>query len=181
MRWRVLFHLYFKLSNFIHPTCIVISNFFGFVLCGVFHPTPEIFTHMQTSLLPLKGWAWLTYARQSWPLSSEGSLACLSYFGTGHNGHLRTLTPIAERLALELSLPFLRTRSVAAGIEHQTFRLPGQRSERLRHRRGLNSVGFMETLKVAHLRWNMFISFSNDTRLYHLYSNNIVLFDVLIF
>ena len=51
----------------------------------------------------------LTYARHLWPLSSEGSLACHSYYDTGHvyNGHLQepvTLTPIAECLAVELSL-----------------------------------------------------------------------------
>ena len=36
-----------------------------------------------------------------------------------YNGHLRgpvTLTPIAERFAMELSLPVLRLRSVAVGI-----------------------------------------------------------------
>ena len=49
-----------------------------------------------------------------------------------------TLTPIAERLAVEQSLPFLRLRSLAAGT-----RIPnppharGERSNRLHHRRGL--------------------------------------------
>ena len=38
-----------------------------------------------------------------------------------------TLTPIAERLAVGLS---------EQGFEHQTFRLRGQRSNPLRHRRG---------------------------------------------
>ena len=34
-----------------------------------------------------------------------------------------TLTPIAERLAVELSLPvFMTFKSVAAGFEHPTFR-----------------------------------------------------------
>ena len=54
----------------------------------------------------------LTFARHSWPLSSEGSLQhCLTYCDTGH-GHVRgpvTLTPIDERLAVELSLPVLKT------------------------------------------------------------------------
>ena len=50
---------------------------------------------------------------------------------TVYNGHFRglvTLTPIAERLAMELSLPVLngRFKSVAAG----TFR--GERSDELR-------------------------------------------------
>ena len=58
----------------------------------------------------------LTYARPSWPLSSEGSLACHTYYDTGHPfviyGHLRgpvTLSPIAERLTVELSLPVFTT------------------------------------------------------------------------
>ena len=85
----------------------------------------------------------LTYARYLWPLSSEGSLACYTYCNTGHPfiiGYLRgpvTLTPIAERLAMELSfitcfynlgLPRLR-------FEHPLFRLRGERSNPLRHRR----------------------------------------------
>ena len=41
------------------------------------------------------------------------------------NGHLRgplTLTPVAERLAVELSLPFLATSGLSRlGFEHQTF------------------------------------------------------------
>ena len=73
----------------------------------------------------------------SWPLSSEGSLACHIYCDTLYNGHLRepvTLTPISERLSVELSL-FLRLRSVAAEIRKPTFRLQGERSSPLRHRR----------------------------------------------
>ena len=52
----------------------------------------------------------LTYARHSWPLSSEGSSACKTYCDTGqtdYNGHLRllvTLTPIAKWVAEEPSL-----------------------------------------------------------------------------
>ena len=59
----------------------------------------------------------LTYARHSWPLSSEGSLACHTYCDTGHpftcilvisEDLWYTHTPFADRLAVELSLPFLR-------------------------------------------------------------------------
>ena len=52
-----------------------------------------------------------------------------------YNGHLRvpvTLTPIAERLPVELSLPGLPR----LGFQHATFRLRGERSNPLRHRRG---------------------------------------------
>ena len=50
----------------------------------------------------------LTSARYSWSLNSEGSLTCHDYCGASvYNGHLPklvTLTLIAERLAVELSL-----------------------------------------------------------------------------
>ena len=58
-------------------------------LFGVVRPTREFFTNSETSPLPIKGY---------W---TRGSV---------YNSHLRgpvTLTPIAERLAVELSLPFL--------------------------------------------------------------------------
>ena len=52
----------------------------------------------------------LTYARHSWLLSSEGYL--LWHVTSLYNGHLRgpmTLPPIAECLAVELSLPVFTT------------------------------------------------------------------------
>ena len=60
----------------------------------------------------------------------------LSFF---YNGHLRgpvTHTPIAERLEVELSLPDLTISRL--GFEHLIFRLPGERSNSLCHRRGLS-------------------------------------------
>ena len=60
--------------RFEHPTL----EYFLFVcLFGCVHPTRKIFTHIETS-------PFLTYARHSWPLSSEGSLACHTYCDTGH-------------------------------------------------------------------------------------------------
>ena len=52
----------------------------------------------------------LTYPRHSWPLSTESSLACPPTVtrASVYNSRLRgpvTLTPIAERFAVELSLP----------------------------------------------------------------------------
>ena len=55
-----------------------------------------------------------------------------------YNGHPRglvTLIPIAERLAVELSLPVYQLDMSWLGFEHPTFRLRGERSNRLRHRR----------------------------------------------
>ena len=53
----------------------------------------------------------LTYARHLWPLRSEGATPTVTR-GIRLQRHLRgpvTLTPNAERLALELSLPDLTT------------------------------------------------------------------------
>ena len=50
---------------------------------------------------------------------------------TVYNGHLRgplTVTPNAERLAVELSLLFLRRRSVATGDRTPISRMRGERS-----------------------------------------------------
>ena len=52
-------------------------------LFGIFCPTREFFTHLETSSLPVKG-CFFTYARHLWTLSSEGSLACHTYCDTGH-------------------------------------------------------------------------------------------------
>ena len=66
----------------------------------------------------------------------------LLWHGTSvYNGHLRGLvayTPIAERYALELSLPVLMTNTGLSrlGIEHTTFRLRNEHSNRLRQRHG---------------------------------------------
>ena len=68
----------------------------------------------------------LTCARHSWPLSSEGWFFSMPHLlwheASVHNGHLRgpeTLKPIAERVALELSLPLLRTK-VCRGWDSNT-------------------------------------------------------------
>ena len=63
----------------------------------------------------------LTYARHSWPVSSKFFIVPhLLWHGVSvYNDHIRgpvTLTHIAELQAVELSLPFLRLRSVVAGI-----------------------------------------------------------------
>ena len=62
-----------------------------------------------------------------------------------YNGHLRepvTLTPIAERLAVECtwSLPVFYDLGLSAGIRTPTFPLAVQRSNPLRHRRGVFDI-----------------------------------------
>ena len=87
-----------------HTTFISLFVFFSF------HSV--IFTHLEKLPLPVKG-CYYFYARHLWPLSSEGSLACLTWHGaSAYNGKLLrpvTLIPNVEQLAVELSRPFLTT------------------------------------------------------------------------
>ena len=48
-----------------------------------------------------------------------------------------TLKPIAEHFPVELSLPVYDLGLSRLGFEHATSRLRGQRSNPLRHRRGI--------------------------------------------
>ena len=87
----------------------------------------------------------LTIARHSWPLSSEGYLACHTTFF--YSGHLRgpmALTPIAKRLTVELSLP-VSTTYVCWGFDSNiqpSTCMRGERSNRL-HLRGAKVVIFL--------------------------------------
>ena len=100
----------------------------------------------------------LTYARFSWLLSHEGCLPCHTFFDTGirlkwSSPRTRDTNLIGERLAVELSNLFLRLRSVAFGFEHLTFRLRGERSSPLRHRRGFwqSNYGTKYTIGYQHV------------------------------
>ena len=83
-----------------------------------FRPTREFFTYIG------EGLQILTYVLHSWPLKSEGSLACHTFCDTRYPfimGHLRgpvTLAPIAYL--------FLRLRSVAAEIRTHNIQLAKQ-------------------------------------------------------
>ena len=96
---------------------IVKSNFADRVLIvclfGIYRPTREFFTHMETSPLSVKGCKILTYARHSWPLSTAGSLACHTYSDVG-NPFIMVISDeswhlLPSVLIVELSLPVLRT------------------------------------------------------------------------
>ena len=89
-------------------------HFFGLFVWGLTSHS-RIFHSYGDVTITGEGLQILTYARHSWSLSREDSLACHTYCDTGHpfnKGHLRvpvTLTPIAERLAVGLSLPVFTT------------------------------------------------------------------------
>ena len=96
---------------------LLAASFCGLIGCCLFrvYRLPrEIFTHMETSPLPVKGCKFelcsALMAIEQWKLLS---VAHLLWHGISvYNGHLRgpvTLTPIAEHLAVELSLPVFTT------------------------------------------------------------------------
>ena len=109
------------ISNFSRHTVLIIYILgLGFVclfvcLFGVFRPTREFFTQLEMSPLPVKGckfWPMLG-THGHWAVRGLYSVSHLLWHGASvYNGHLRgpvTVTPNAERLAVELSLPVLTT------------------------------------------------------------------------
>ena len=103
-----------------------------FVCLGVFFVL--FFTPMETSPLPVKGCKFWSM------LGTHGHVQHLLWQGTSvYNGHLRgpvRLTPIAERLAVELSLPVFTLGLSRLEFKLPSFRLRGERSNPLRRRRG---------------------------------------------
>ena len=74
-------------------------------------------------------------AMEQWVICSVPHL--LWHGASVYIGHLRepvSLAPNVERLEVELLLPVLGLSR--QGFEHPTFRLQGERSNPLRHRRG---------------------------------------------
>ena len=62
-------------------TCILIL--WGFFVCG-FSSRSRIFRSYADFTMTGEGLQILTHAWHSWPLSSEGSLECHTFFDTGH-------------------------------------------------------------------------------------------------
>ena len=98
----------------------------------VYRTTREFFTHGNVTITG-EGLQILTYARHSWPLSSEGL----------DRGHPFTMGAHTYRRAFSsgtVTTCFYGLGLSRLGFEHQTFRLRGQHSNPLRHRRGNNSL-----------------------------------------
>ena len=132
--WILSFALFFCFCMFVWLEFFVqLENFFTYM-------------YMETSPLSVKGCKfWPMFGTHGhwavkvfWPVTP----VLLWHGSSVYAGHLRgpvTLAPIAERLAVELSLPVLsRLR-----FEHPTFRLRCERSNPLRHRRGLILSSFL--------------------------------------
>ena len=92
---------------------VIQQNFLFSRLFKVSRLTSRFFHSYKNVTITGEGLQILTYARHLWPLRRRFT-ACHTYNGTWHPFILAihgpvTLTPIAERLAVELSLPVLTT------------------------------------------------------------------------
>ena len=123
-----------------------------FCLFGVFRPTREFFTHMETSRWPVMGCI-LTYARHLWPLSSEGFLACHIYYDMGHP----VIMVISENPWHSHLLPSVWQRSY-----HYLFyfHCPFFKGSQLRNRENKFSIK-LPWIKGIHLCWNTPCPFPN--------------------
>ena len=128
-------HFYLKIKSSVYFVSL-------FVCLRLFVPL-ENFSPIWRHHLAGEGLQILSYSRHSWPLSSEGSLACHIYCDTGHpflmviSKEPVTLEPIAERLTVELSLPFFYDIGLSRlRFEHPTFCMRDERSNPLCQRRG---------------------------------------------
>ena len=105
---QIFSHIFIKKRKIIVK---IFSNFQWVCLFGVYRSAQNFFTHMETSQLPVKGCKFkflcsALVAIDQWEFFNVPHL--LWHGPTLYNGHLRgpvTLTPVAERLAVELSLP----------------------------------------------------------------------------
>ena len=124
-----LISLRYKCKNLL---CSLVDLLFFccFFLFSVYRPTREFFTHMETSPWPVKGckfWPMLgTLGRcplkvfwAATPTVTPGIFVCWS------SPRTRGTLPIADRLAVELSIPILELRFVAAGIRTPNISLAG--------------------------------------------------------
>ena len=104
-----------------------------------------IFSLENFSLIWIRQWRRrlqiLTFTRHSWPLCSEGSLACHTYCNTGHpfimvNSEVpwHTFCRVFRSGALTTCLYDLGLSRL--GFDYSTLRLKDQHSNPLRHRRG---------------------------------------------
>ena len=96
--------------SFDEHTCMV----FFLVYLEVYRPTQEFFTHMETSPLLVKGCNFdlcsaLTAIEQWGFFNVPHGLRHRPIIYNGHLQRLVTLTPVAEHLAVELSLPVFTT------------------------------------------------------------------------
>ena len=116
--------------------------FFYVCLFVVFCPTREIFPHMETSPLSVKGCKFLLclalVAIEQWGYFSMPHL--LWHGASVYNVHFRGPVTLSYRYL------FLRLGSVAAGIQTPNLPLVGEHSNQLRHGRGYSYVYIWQCL-----------------------------------
>ena len=112
------------------------------ILCllGVFRPTREFFTYMETSPLPMKA-----YARHSWPLSRGDSIACHTYYDKDRTSDTHTYSRAFGSGAATTCF------SVAAGIRTTNLLLAGRTLLTTRHRCGWSQI---LKNKASQLTWS---------------------------
>ena len=106
-----------------HGKCLFVSLF------GVYRPTREFFTNMVTSPLPMKGCKFnFGLCSALMAIEQWGFLNLPQLLWHGPTLYNVTLTPVVERLAVKLSLPVLRLRSVVTGYRTPISRMRDEHS-----------------------------------------------------
>ena len=131
-----------RLKRVINKYLLASKKLFLFVCLFWFFVTLENFSLTWTRHhCPVKGckfWPTLGNHGQQWGFSNVPHL--LWHGASVYNSHLQgpvPVTPIAQRLAVELLLPVFYDICLSwVGFEHPTLRLRGECSYPLRHRRG---------------------------------------------
>ena len=95
-------YMYYIFTISLLPSLVFVSQFDCLFVCLGFSSHLRIFHSYGDITIDGEGLQILTYARHSWPLSSESSLACLR--------RPVSLESIAEHLAVELSLSLFTTQ-----------------------------------------------------------------------
>ena len=156
---------------FVKYHCVLnsIRCFFVCLLVWSFSSHSRIFHSFGDDTIAGEGLQILTYAQHLWPLSSGGSLACHTYCDTGFPFIIVTprtcdTDTLCRAFSSGADTTFFNDLGLSQlGFEHQTFRLRGQRSNPLRHRRCRircnTSVGKF-VLHLLELSFDLYIIYS---------------------
>ena len=115
----------------------------------------ENFSLIWRSTITSEGLQILTNARHLWSLSSDCSLACHTYFDTGHpfimfiSKDLWHSQPCRTFDSGAVTICFYNLGLSLLEFEHLTFTLRGKRSNRPRHHRGFENMWIQTIKKVV--------------------------------
>ena len=126
--------IYLGFTRHWYFTAICCSSICVCLLRCFFCPTPELFTHMETSPLPVKGCKFWTWAVRVLKRDTGHPFIMVISEDPWHSHLLPSVWKWSCRyLFLRLSLSRL-------GFEHPTFCLRGESSSPLHHRRGWSAL-----------------------------------------